>query len=521
MFRYRCIIIVILVLMVAVTTAFASGTGGGKIDFGYRYIDEDGNRSVNQETYNTYEGFGVSLEDWSFLFDNGISIRANLTNITLNNRNLSASIDKPGLFSFNIRNNQYRRIYSSTGNHFTRRRTTESNFRVQPDKHVTFFGGYGITEKRGDNLYALVSPFDTVLYTTDYLQTNSNLGIQVRSKYGYLKTEYRYYSLDDRMNGDRDRQANNISINGSIRLPDYDWLLLSGGYYYRQDKIDAQSVKLTTNRLWAGSKVYLTRTLVFNYQFIFARTEHIGTGVETDNWQNTFTLGHTWKNIGGLRIGYENRISDDLTNRTVSSGLLVSGWYNYKQRFSAKMRVSTRGRDVKSGTVLTGNESNTRHRIVLTYYQPEWGNLSFTWKNQIRENEDISSRVDYNVASVQLTIKRSKYGRATVLYSYYVGEYENHSNQTGYEFSDNTVTGMLYPSEWKNLEVGFGGTYYRSRRDQDIEKFSLKFSALYSFSDLYHIQATYDIYNFDNYLTLGNYYTSNILTIHFIRDFKL
>jgi len=77
--------------------SFAAG-GSGTVKAGYVLTDEDGHRGVNQETFNTYEGFAISVENFKYLFDNGINLNANLRKVTLNNRNLYAAIGKPGLF---------------------------------------------------------------------------------------------------------------------------------------------------------------------------------------------------------------------------------------------------------------------------------------------------------------------------------------------------------------------------------------------------------------------------------------
>ena len=92
-------------LMVLVSAgAVAADYGSGEVKIGYVITDEEGNLAVNQETYNTYEGFGLSFNDFRLRMPSGLQFRADLNNITLNNRKLTFEAHKPGLFRLAVRN---------------------------------------------------------------------------------------------------------------------------------------------------------------------------------------------------------------------------------------------------------------------------------------------------------------------------------------------------------------------------------------------------------------------------------
>ena len=196
-----------------------AANGSGNVTLGYTYLDEEGNLGVNQETFNTYEGFGLSLNQWRYDFANGMMLDADLNNITLNNRNLRASIAKPGLFSLAVQNNQYTRAYDFNGSQYTRRRSTGAQASFQPHKVVKLFGGFGMTEKFG-NSFAFYAPIsDTAISTTDYKHTNFNFGAQGTLKQGYVRADYRHFGFDDKTAANRDRTADCYSALGSSISP--------------------------------------------------------------------------------------------------------------------------------------------------------------------------------------------------------------------------------------------------------------------------------------------------------------
>jgi len=392
---------------------------------------------------------------------------------------------------------------------------------VTPSKHFKVFGGFSRIDKHGDNLTELVPIPETITFSSDYNSTSYNVGAQGFCPYGNLRVEYRTHSLTDNLSTTGDRTANMVNISAFSSVPKVRWITVGGGYIYRQDKADSyESTKLTTNQGWGAAKVYLPYRFAIDYQGVAARTKQEALGTETDNYVNTIAVGKSWKKYGGLRVGYENRISDDLVNRSESDGLLCSGWLKVYD-FHAKGSFTLRNKDIVDGQTLVGGEDYTRNTASLKYARKGWGDLSGRWERRLRKNDDINSQVDYNSISSTMNIDRVKYGRLTVTYSYYIGKYENRSDLTGYEFSDHILTGMFTPKSYKQFTVSAGGTYWRGRRDQNIEKFSLNFVGRYDFPHGHALEVKYDVFNYDDYLLVNNYYTGNIVEVNLIKSISL
>jgi len=531
---YMTIISLLILSGTFLVTSSQGSEGSGSVKLGYVLTDEEGGLGVNQETYNTYEGLGLSFNNFSYFLGNGIGFKADLKNVTLNNRNITATAFKPGCFNLTVHHDQYRRTYDSSGNNFTRRRTRSAQASIRPIKYVEVFGGYSRTDKHGRTNDAVPETLDTTL--VDFTYTSYNIGVNVFDRYGNVRMEYRrndYANVAKAGIANSSREADVFRISGSSMVPRYNWITLAGGFNYRKDAPDEGSFELKTNQGWGAVRANLPSNFTGEYRISFARTEQTREDRETDNVLNTISVGKTWSGRFGLRVGYENRISDDLINRTESQGFLTNAWFNYKRRLFLKGMVVLRDQDVKTGATLTGDETITRHKFSATYRDPAWGSFSVQWKGQVRKhdpalairdtlsNNEINSRIDYNVLSSKLNLKAADLGRMIISYSYYLGQYENNSAEDNYEFSDHIIRGTIYPREYRGVELSFSGTYYRSRRDNDVEKFRLTFGGSYAFLNDHRIGVEYHVFNYDDFFFPNNFYTGNIVELYVTKDLKL
>jgi hypothetical protein len=517
--RYHISLFLVITLVVSFAVPAACDEGGGRLRLGYIYTDEEGNLAVNQETFNLYDGFAASLENARFMFDNGVNLRADLRNVSLDNRNLNFSASKAKLFSVSFHHDQYRRIYGSSGAYSTDRKSTSGGVSISPIKNLTLFGGYNRTDKEGENLLVFEQVSDPVKLVSDYSYTSSNIGAQGFYKRRGARIEFRQFDFTDNTPMGLDREANSFRASAGTPVPKYERGILSAGYYYRLDKLSENGLELKTNQAWGAAKAYLPEQFTINYRFVFARTLHDENELETDNFLNTISVGKRWKRQGGVRVGYENRIADDLIDRSESHGFLFSGWYNYINRLFVKASCSTRDKEVVAGSTVLGDEDYTQHQILARYTGERWGRLSARVQSRVRENKDIGSRADYTSFSTGLQLDRDKYGRLSITYAYYLGQYENRSGE--FELADHVVTGTITPVTYRKASASVGGTYYRSRRDLDVEKSNLHFGISYQLPEEFLLNATYRVYNHDDFDQIDAFYTGNVLEVSIAKDFSM
>jgi hypothetical protein len=508
---------VLLVLLLAVGSMGAN-SGSGTVKLGYTFIDNDGSLALQQETYNFYEGFGLSLNNWMYSLKNGATIAADLNNITLNNRVMLASINKPGQYTLSVNNSQYRRVYDSAGDNFTRRASTGVEAKYQFGRNVKFNGGYGLTSKHGKD-FEILSPInDTVVTTTDYTQTTYHFGTELSCPHGTLRVDYRRLNFDDKTDFNGDRTADNVNVLASTAVPKLSWLYLTAGYGYRLDKIKSDSTKLRTNQPWGSVKAYLPYGFYADYRLVYGMTRHTNPLQETDNILHVMTVGKNWPRYGGVRLGGEYAISDNFMSQTSSKGFLANAWVRPSSEFFFSGSLSTRKKSVPEGTILTGEEDATRYSLLGKYQKADWGSFSIKWENRVRKNPDIISRVDFSGLTPMLTLERKSLGSLTVMYSYYLGKFDDLSNDVSYEFQDHVLTGTVRSREIVGLVAEAGATYYRSKRDQDLEKSNLEFGLSYRFLKNHHIEVRYNIFNYDDFLSKGYGYTGNIVEVNLLKD---
>ncbi|MEW5796170.1 MAG: hypothetical protein AB1772_07390 [Candidatus Zixiibacteriota bacterium] len=507
-----------------------ASAGSGTVKAGYLFTDEVGDRALNQETFNVYSGMGLSLERFSFQFQNGVRVTSDLTDLTLNNRNLTFGIEKTGKFRLDLHNDQYRRFYDFEGGRFTRRRTTSAQLSVRPIREVELYGGVYLIDRHGDYQDALA--VTRGIAPMDFRYSTVTTGAHVAHRGRNIDVSYQRFKLTQEIQSDPsqvDRTADAFRFDASTPVPKLDQVSLSGGYQYRKDYGDLPG-EIKTNLGWGAARWDLPRDYQLEYRLVFARTDQTTLDRETDNATNTVTIGKLWRTGYGIRVGYENRIADDLTNRTEAHGLLVSTWGRIGARFTAKASASFLDKDVVDGTTLTGDQSSSRFKISGRYSVPEYGDLCVQWSSRVTTHDPVpvlrdsagyestETRVDYQVWSTVANIKVKRLGSVNVSYAYYVGEYQNNSRGVNYEFSDHIVQGSVHPRRYENIEVSARGVYYRSRRDQNAEKFSVGFDAAYFLKDDYVLGASYDAFNADDLLFVGQYYTANIVRVYIARN---
>jgi hypothetical protein len=521
--------------------------GSGSVKIGFTSVDEEGSRAVDQSSYNLYEGFGLSLTDWNYAFDNGIGLHANLQNITLNNRLMEMQLGKPGTFKLYASNNQYRRIYDFGGANYTRRNMSNVRFSLNPVKHFELFGGFNLIDRHGVSELMPQSTYDndvldTVVRQVDYKQTRFTGGVKWDNRKSMIRAFYRGTKFDDATSLDNDQKGSEINTVVSTIVPNYEWILLSGGYIYRNSKLDNLEAELTTHQGWGAVKLNLPNQVLAEYRMTYGYAERISEEDRTvDNIYQLFALGKTFKNIVGLRAGYEMRTQDDFIQKVTSAGFLFEGWFKPTDKLSFNGSFTTRSEETDEGRRLLGDLDVTRHQVTAQYTDPAWGKFKLRWQQRTRENDplfteglttgiglttpeasEVNTKVEYSALTPELTLRRADLGTLTVAYSLITGTFENTTDAADYSFRDHLITGTVTPRSFGPLTADFSATYFRSKRDNDIEKFNLDFGLMYGFIKNHHLEVRYNVINFDDFRMLdgsyNEYYTGNIVSVNLIKD---
>lgn len=502
--------IIFCVLLFAAGTGIAAD-GGGNVKLGYTYIDEEGNQSVNQAIFNQYEGVGLSLEKFRYRFDNGIRLKADLKDITLNNRNMVMGVEKPGLFGIRGYNNQFRRAYNFDGGSKTRRNRTGAKLWIYPHEYVRVYGGGEYTGKSGqmEPLFDLAGV--TGAREIDYNQFCYHAGIRLNRFDGMFQAEYRAGNYNDDIDPDRDQSRFRFSMHGLLPVPNYEWLVLTGQFSRFETKYDIDDFEICTNYFRGGARAKLPNDFSLNYYFLFDRTRSDSDIVATDNIAHTFYAMHNWPGLAGLTIGYQYGINDDFEDEVRSNAFYFYGWLRAGQYFEFRGEHGFRTENVDDGARLIGDEDSFRFKFSARYRRPECGSMTFRYEGKSRENDQIGSDIDFSRIGTDIEKIFQGYGNFAGGYSYSKGDYENIEQQ--FEFADHVLYGDINTREYNGFDAGFGTVYYRSKRDLDVESFTLRFRAGYRFMEDHRFELRYNVDNFDDFLVRDKYYTSNIVEV--------
>ena len=495
--------------------AAATASGNGDVKLGYIVLDETGNMSVNRATFNDYEGVSLSLENFRYDFKNGMLLRANLRNMTLNNRNLTADVGKAGLFSLKLSHNQFRRIYDFNGGSTARRHNEGASLSFHPVRYIELFGG-GANMGRTGSTTDLFSPSpvgDKV--DVDYKQYFYNGGARITYRGMMVVGEFRGNQFRDNRDDNRDQDRTEGRFAATVPVPRYEFIVLQGGFRHFETKYKKIDFLISSNRGWGAASMALPSDFIFKYYVMLDRTSSDSDYTAYDNLVHAFYAGYTNHRYGGVTVGYQYDVNDQYWERTNAKSIYGSGWLRPVPQAELRAEYGTRAEDVKESVRLVGNEDINRYRLSGKYRFTEVGNIALKYEAKVRKNDDIGSKVTLNRATIDCGVTLKKYATLTAGYSYGKGDYEN--STSNFKFTDHLLYGDATSQEYHGLTLSAGATYYRSKRDLNVESFNIRCSAAFRFYDDMRFEAIYNVHNFDDFLVRDEYYTANIVEINLIK----
>ncbi|MCK4657573.1 MAG: hypothetical protein KAT85_11095 [candidate division Zixibacteria bacterium] len=519
MMRVINIAITSMLALLLIASVAHSSSGSGDVALSYIFLDEEGNQSVNQSTFNDYEGAALSFENLRYRFTNGMNLRADFRNITLNNRNLKASLRRAGLFGVSLFHNKYRRLYDFEGGRFTKRHRTGGSIWVFPHRYVKLFGGGSFVDKSGSmtELFDATAPGTGL--TTDYTQKHYNGGVQFNHMGRMLRAEIRASNYADDLNSSRDQDRLSFMATAAGPLPKYEEVSVFGGFRRFTAEYNASGSKITSNKGWGGATVALPENFALKYALVFDRSGSESDLVKTDNVSHALYASHVWPGLAQVTAGYIKDYNDDLSDEVQVSSYYFSGRVKPISELELRGEYGARSEEVKGGRRLIGDEDRQKYKFSVKYRCPRDATIAVKVDARIRENEQLGSKSEFVRPTVDLSGDFWRFASFIGGYSYARGIYTNVDG--GFEFRDHTIYADIVSRECHNFTAGFGGTYYRSKRDLDVEKSWLRFSLGYRFLEDYHVELEYNVHNFDDFVytsQFDEYYTANIVEIKIIKD---
>lgn len=494
---------------------------GGTLKLGYITIDHEGNKGINQSSFNLYEGVALSLENYTAYLDNGMRVNANLRNITLKNRNLFLDVNKPNHGGVQFRHSAYRRYYDFDGDMETKRTMTGGNVWWQAHPWFKVTGDISVNKRSGEMTQLFAPGSLTETDEVDFTDTYYGVGLTYQRNRTTGVVEYRGSSFKDDINEFDDRTTGRFRATIATPIPKHEQFSVIGGYQYYKLNVKDRNDTLTANTVWAGARFYRTCGLSLGYNIVFDRAGRTGDFVDTDNLTHAFSAAKVWRGRGGINLGYRYSANDDLFVKRTGNSFSASGWFKPIPDLTIRAGHGMTSMDVDEGRTLTGRLDRDRAWASARYALPDgWVRVKMTAIQT--EYEDLETSADYVKGAADAYYELAKFGALSGSYAYYRGDYTNDDGR--YVFADHSLSGDIMTAEYYHAKLGFGGTYWRSRRDEDIESFSVRFTGWYTLTNGLGLELTYQSHNFDNFNdpspVYTEYYTDNIVEVTLTYDLK-
>jgi len=493
----------------------------GTLKLGGIVLDEEGDKSTVQETYDIHDGFALSQVRLSGTPTEDTYLTFNVRDINLDSRQGNLLFRKPGLLQLDASYDQHRQVFDSGRSISSDRKNFDIGARVTPVKWLKLWGGFGYMNRDGDRL-SYPGSSGAVLGTEtvstlgtgyDYSMRSGRGGAEVRKDRRGAAVDYRGTDFTDDKNPDADRTGNVVSARAWT--PDYftDKLTHFFRAAYGVSKL-TDSVDYTLSSFQYTGVTRPVNEFELKYSFGAQRVDHETTGLKTDRYQND--VDATFYHEGGSAFGgYSYETNDDDLHLTNYHSWRFGGVLRGDQH---TVRVRYSGREKKDTESLTLLQEVQSSRILTDVELRPYEDLTVGMGLNVRDRvfPDIGVESHGKVLRGNARYAYPEWGGLSGSYSFTQDKYTD--LVAGYYVKSHVVTGRADLNRIPNLRLSGGVTYLDIGKNLDIVKTIGFMEAEYTVAENYHFEVKYNVYNYDDYVLLDRYYTANAVWFNFAYD---
>jgi hypothetical protein len=489
----------------------------GTVKVGGIILDEEGDRSAVQETYDVYDGFAVSQVRMNGLFNGGNSFLLDVRDVNLDSRQGSFVYRIPQRLRLSAAYDQHRHVFDPARAVTSDRRDFNVGAEVTAGRWFGASGSFGRLTREGDRL-----PFPTGTESVlgaryDNALTVGQIAVHGQKDRRGAALSYRISDFRNELDALGDRTGHVVSAR--VFTPDffYDkWThMLRGAYGVRQ--LPDRDVDYTFANVQYTGIVEPAAAWQLRYNFEGNRVDHETTGLKTDRFVNTLDAVYFYPR-GRILAGYGHEINDDDRSLTSYHSWRAGVTYRRGSRIGVKLDYAGRVKNDQEDLTLLKDVEASRIRGSLQFQPMDRLDVGGSYTKRQRELPDIDVKVDGDVATGFGRYEIRPWGSIAIDYSYANDEYRDLAGR--FDSESHFVTGRAELTRIKNLRLAGGGTYMDIGRDLDIEKSSAFVEASYKVRGGYGLEVRYNVYNYDDYILIDRYYTANVVRINLVYDLK-
>jgi hypothetical protein len=492
-------------------SAHSAGTLDGTVKLGGIIMNQSGDRSAVQETYNIHDGFSLAQVHLNGTLDPHHYFALDLRDINLDSRQGDFVYRIPGTFKLTAGFDQHRQIFSPEGRVNSGRKDWKAGAQLTPAPWLGLSGGFNVLTRDGDRLPFPAGTLSVLGNRYDNTLKSGDVTAEVHKGRRGAAINYRASAFRDALDPAADRTGQVVSARLYSPCVFYDkWTHFLRAAYGNRKLSDANLEYTLANFQYTGV-IQPVEAFRLRYNFDANRIDDQSTRLKTDRFQND--LDATWLyRYGQVSGGYGYETNDDDRTLTSYHNWRVGTAFRYGKVVTAKVDYASRVKQDQEELTLLKDIEASQVRAKLQVQPREGLVVGGGYSKRERELPDLGVTVDGELASGFGRYDYKGWGALSADYSFSTDDYEDLAG--GFHTESQFVTGRVEFERIKGLQLAGGVTYMDVGGDLDIEKSILFLEGAYNLSNDYSIELKYNAFNYDDYILLERYYTANVLRIN-------
>jgi hypothetical protein len=491
-------------------SAHSAGTLDGTVKLGGIIMNQTGDRTTVQETYDIHDGFALAQLSLNGTFDPRHYFALNLRDINLDSRQGDFVYRLPGTFKLTAGFDQHRQIFSPEGRVNSGRKDWKAGAQFTATPWLGLSGGFNHLTRDGERLPFPSGTLSVLGNRYDNALKSGEVTADVHRGRRGGAIGYRASAFSDALDPAADRTGRVVSARLYSPCMFYDkWTHLVRAAYGNR-RLSNADLEYTLASFQYTGVVQPVEAFRFRYNFDANRIDDQSTRLMTDRFQNDFDATWLYK-YGQVSGGYGYETNDDDRTLTSYNNWRVGTAYRYGKYLNARIDYASRVKQDQEELTLLKDVEASQVRVKLQLQPREGVALGGTYSKRERELPDLGVTVDGDVSSAFGRCDVKGWGALAADYSFSTDDFVDLAGS--FHTESRFATGRVEFERLKGLQLAGGVTYMDVGGDLDIEKSIVFLEGAYALASDYSIELRYNAFNYDDYILLDRYYTANVLRI--------